>query len=476
MYSHKSFWVVITLLFGLVWLKGTTTLDPDFGSHYKTGETIIYSGIPKADPFSYTMPSFLPISHAWILDVLLFWGQNKIGFVGLAFICTLIVIATLVVSIPRELRKFSIFPLMVSLPVILSRAGVRTQIIDWLFLVVLIRLKNREYLLPFLFLIWANLHGGFVIGLVIFSIHIFCEFIQNKKIHFFLLSIFYFLLSVLITFITPYGWKMWFEVWATISDPYLKKYIVEWLPFWNTVEFGFLLLSTFIFTLGFIYREKIGLFDKFLYLFLFLTSLSSLRHTSLFILVAIPLGSLLMKNFYESAQTIPFGKDRFRQLQKIFLIIALVFSTWEVRNLDVNPKYPQGAINFLTNNLPKGNLFSEYGWGGYLIWKLPEKKVFIDGRMPSWRYDIWPFKSTAPKNESAWVFKDYMKIAYGGDYRKLFDKYNIDTVLLPKENLYQNILKNKDKSFFKLITNLEKEGWKEIYSDNVAVILQKSYN
>ena len=248
------------------------------------------------------------------------------------------------------------------------------------------------------------------------------------------------------------------------------------MPFWNTVEFGFLLLSTFIFTLGFIYREKIGLFDKFLYLFLFLTSLSSLRHTSLFILVAIPLGSLLMKNFYESAQTIPFGKDRFRQLQKIFLIIALVFSTWEVRNLDVNPKYPQGAINFLTNNLPKGNLFSEYGWGGYLIWKLPEKKVFIDGRMPSWRYDIWPFKSTAPKNESAWVFKDYMKIAYGGDYRKLFDKYNIDTVLLPKENLYQNILKNKDKSFFKLITNLEKEGWKEIYSDNVAVILQKSYN
>jgi len=35
----------------------------------------------------------------------------------------------------------------------------------------------------------------------------------------------------------------------------------------------------------------------------------------------------------------------------------------------------------------EGDMFNEYDWGGYLIWKLPEYKTFVDGRMPSWRDD-----------------------------------------------------------------------------------------
>ena len=28
----------------------------------------------------------------------------------------------------------------------------------------------------------------------------------------------------------------------------------------------------------------------------------------------------------------------------------------------------------------EGRSFSEYSWGGYLVWHLPEDKVFVDGR------------------------------------------------------------------------------------------------
>jgi DNA-directed RNA polymerase subunit RPC12/RpoP len=46
--------------------------------------------------------------------------------------------------------------------------------------------------------------------------------------------------------------------------------------------------------------------------------------------------------------------------------------------------YPKKAVVYLKNNLPQGNIFAPFGWGGYLVWHLPEKKVFISGQMPHW--------------------------------------------------------------------------------------------
>ena len=43
--------------------------------------------------------------------------------------------------------------------------------------------------------------------------------------------------------------------------------------------------------------------------------------------------------------------------------------------------YPAGAVDFLEEHRPEGNIFNTAGFGGYLIWRLyPEEKVFIDGR------------------------------------------------------------------------------------------------
>ena len=148
--------------------------------------------------------------------------------------------------------------------------------------------------------------------------------------------------------------------------------------------------------------------------------------------------------------------------------------------------YPDKAVSFLKTLPLSENLFNNYGWGGYLIWKLPERKVFIDGRMPSWR-----------QNEQ-FVFGDYVKIAEAQDgFDKILQKYNVGLVLIskPAEEKANSIKKNnpisaKFISFFKkhqqlafvlgiqlpknnLYDELIKLGWKNIYQDNVAVILEK---
>lgn len=118
--------------------------------------------------------------------------------------------------------------------------------------------------------------------------------------------------------------------------------------------------------------------------------------------------------------------------------------------LSENIFYPKKGVAYILANLPKGEVFSDYGWGGYLIWKLPQKKVFIDGRMPHW-----------PN-----ILKEFAQISTGEkDYQPVFDQYNIEAVLWPVE---------KDNKNIKLLTALRKAGWREVYRDKVSEILLKS--
>ena len=132
-----------------------------------------------------------------------------------------------------------------------------------------------------------------------------------------------------------------------------------------------------------------------------------------------------------------------------------------------------GAISYLKNNLPHNQVFSVYDWGGYLIWKFPEKKVFIDGRMPSWRWN------DNPDSESPWAMKDYLEILEGHDINKYLERYQIGTVLWPVRNIKKTgIYSFLDKKVFgknttKFIDYLKDNGWKEIYRDSISVIYQR---
>ena len=43
-------------------------------------------------------------------------------------------------------------------------------------------------------------------------------------------------------------------------------------------------------------------------------------------------------------------------------------------------KFPAAAVDWVVANHPSGNIYNTYGWGGYLIWRLPDYPVYIDGR------------------------------------------------------------------------------------------------
>ena len=100
--------ILYVVLLALFWFKGFLYLDPDFGWRLKAGEMYWNIGIPKTDPFSYTMPSFSWVDHAWATSLIFYIVYTYFGYGVLALIMAFLATTSLYIS-SRSLEK-SFFP------------------------------------------------------------------------------------------------------------------------------------------------------------------------------------------------------------------------------------------------------------------------------------------------------------------------------------------------------------------------------
>jgi len=105
---------------------------------------------------------------------------------------------------------------------------------------------------------------------------------------------------------------------------------------------------------------------------------------------------------------------------------------------------PTGAVDYIRRTGLSGPMLNEYVFGDYLIWALPEEKVFIDGRG-----DVYDWTG---------VFAEFGKWAtLAEDPQVLLEKYHIRLVLL-----------SNGAPMARVMAYLP--GWRRAYSDDVAVV------
>ena len=491
--NFKKIFFILTL--SIFWVKGILFLDPDFGWHLRLGNLILNSGIPKTDPFSYTMPSFPFIAHEWLTDVILAKLYPALGQIGLAGIYTSLALFSLIISLGKAKSSYlKTLPFILGTAILLGYSGIRHQVISWLFLALLLKIilnestwKKWRWMVPPFFIGWTNLHGSFAIGITTLFLVIFLKSWREKKL--WLEGLLVSILSLLATFINPYGPRLWWEIWLTFSDRSLRWTIAEWQPSLFFFNPSFTALLTLSAILIWRYRKKFKLEELGLYLLFLFQGISSLRHIPLWVIVSLPTTITGLSWFYQEAKLIKEGRQRFAKAYNFAIAGSLtifflqsIFSLGGAKSITEEAFYPKKAVKFLKANLPQGQIFSEYGWGGYLIWKLPEKKVFIDGRMPSWRW-----QASADK-ESNYAMKDYNELTNGRtEYIPIFQKYGVETVLWspvkPKslgeqleDKLKDALIRlgiSKKEADFDFLLQFQKEGWRQIYQDSLAVIYQK---
>jgi len=473
--------------------KGVTYLDADFGWHVRLGQYILAHGIPKTDPFSYTMPSYPFIDHEWLTNILLFPLFTQLGMVGTSAVFVVICFVAVGIQIPRKNLWLAVVPVVGALTILFPYFGVRNQVISWLFFSLLMKLLWDEKLwqrwrwtLPLIMLLWVNMHGSFLFGIVIVGLFIGTRIMRKQATA---SDIGVFLLSVGAMLLNPYGLRMLQESWVLASDENLHWRYGEWMPV--IFEKNILVYCYFIFSVGFILsiRKKVRKDTLVCLVIILAAGISSIRHLPFFIIAAIPYTTqalaFWMHTVGKQKKQILLVKQVSWGLVTVIIGVCLLSMKIEytrAATLTEEKAYPKDAVMYLREHMPQKNILSVYEWGGYLDWKLPEKKVFSDGRMPSWEL------KNPSVHESSDIFQEEEQL-YSGDISLAQEvkKYDIDTVLfyapvsekeakaaqLSSNEIFAPFFKQKKPRFLPLQDQLKQDGWKIVYQDTLAVVYKK---
>ena len=134
----------------------------------------------------------------------------------------------------------------------------------------------------------------------------------------------------------------------------------------------------------------------------------------------------------------------------ILLIVVGVIHYWPRQpRLEalVAEQYPVDAVSYLHTHRPTAPMLNFYLWGGYLNWRDPRLKMFIDSRV-----DIFEYSG---------VLKDYLDIITLNQPDALLNKYGIRYVLFPHGEALTYVLQHDP-------------NWKVLYSDEISVLLEKA--
>lgn len=488
------FWigtVVLSLLLGGFF----NFADPDYFWHYKAGEYIVGNHtVPARDLFSFSMPDFPWVNHEWLSDTILFWiednaGQRWLGVFYLVLFWTAMLVLGLM---KKRLNYFDAAVGLIGVVLLLSAVGVRQQTWSILFFVILLGILERwrdKYIwfLPPLFLIWTNVHGGFALGLLVLAFYSAVEFFKQSyggKYPKQLLVVF--LISIATTFLNPYGFRIYEEVLRTASDSFLARHISEWrsLILIPHVILRFAVFFAFMLALLPGIHQRISVPRQIFLLVLFLASLKSFKYLPYFIIAVLPVLWLATDKIMASTRR-EHLKPAFFSRQGVWLwaasvIVGLLFFKPDLIFRISYPAYPSNeAIRFLSTDGGQ-RVFNFYGWGGYLIRYAPERRYFIDGRMPSWR------------TKDVFAFGDYIDLSSCGRIDEIIDKYKLDTVIWPivsaelsisswlRSNELENLSERISEKIFGakpecgLLKELAQRGWAEKFKDSNTVILRKN--
>lgn len=485
----KWTWIVIIALGVAFFIPCFLVIDPDFGWYIATGRYILSHGIPRTDPFSYTMPSYPFISHEWLATVVLAAFLPIIRYAGIALFFSLLVTLAFTLQflcLPKIMRPFALVPITTAGVSLIAFTGIRLQGISWvlfsLLLWMIYRRTSRKghWLFPLLFLIWANLHGSFSLGIIVFGLHLLTQSPMRKSV--ILNNGALFLVSLAATCITPYGVSLWSVIWTHLTSNTNYWFIGEWQsPLFSFADLIFLpcfwIYLTFSLAVVIFYRKKLNRQPLAIYTLLLLMSLISVRNIPFWLIASLlPTAtafSYLLQDIKKlnSLPNRPKATFLFSCLLAILCVVQLL-----IDNFPFYPSaqhyYPKQAINFLKQHPTSGQIFSIYAWGGYLDWQLPQKKVFIDGRMPTWN---WKAPNTHEENN---VLQTYIDLGYGKvRFKNLARKYRINTVLLPVGQKKKKSLWLSEGLYSQREADVEEQvkmyGMKKIYQDTVAVIYQR---
>jgi len=418
--------LMIGILIGVVGMgPRLLNVDGDLGRHLTLGHFIIDRGqIPTQDLFSHTMQGQPLTPHEWLAEVAYALAYRWSGLDGVVLLCALVLVITFYLLYRLILRLtgqvllslgFCIAAMAASTLHWLARPHLFTLllVVVWLWGMEITRTGKRHPLvwMPVVMLIWANLHGAFIAGFVIWFAYgigaIWSTWLSRSSpdplpAGFFTTWLGTGILSFLFSLINPVGIHLWGTSLGYLQNSYLVGHTAEYLsPDFHQVStwpfLGMVMLSLLLLGLG---RPKLQAHWVFLVAGWTGLALMSVRNVPLYALVSAPaLASGASGWISDRATDPPYLRLERRLLRMeryllgyfwpVIMMLLIGFLLYRGANLDMMQKgnrfdpnvFPVEAVDWLADHPQDGEMFNYFPWGGYLLYRSwPEKKVFIDGQ------------------------------------------------------------------------------------------------
>jgi hypothetical protein len=422
---HVSLWIkthepsirrclLLTVFFSIpAWLcfNKTSVVDADIWWHLRTGQWIAeHHSVPFTDWFSSYGTGKFWAAYSWLFEIVVNQLFRQFGLIALVIYVYVLMLAITITFflLVRLFEKRRAQSILIAGAGVLALAQMRTPR-PWLFtilffaieLYVLVRVRRSHhyrhlfYLAP-LFTLWANLHIQFVYGLAVLGLAALegpldrlikrrtSQETTDCPVPFSKMSV-VLAACVLASFVNPYHVRIYAVILDTMRQGGLYQLISELAaPDFRSLSEWLVLALTMgaVFALG--RRPQLASFWYLLLAISVFVAFRAKRDVWMVITVAIALIPMSVN------ATVVRGADHISRAQAAAVLVACVvllpvaFALSGVSNqtlqIAVAKEYPVKACEFVEKGGFSGPLYNHFDWGGYLIWRLPNLPVSIDGR------------------------------------------------------------------------------------------------
>lgn len=393
--------VYVTPIFFALRLDQVT--DTDIWWHLRSGEWIsLHRAVPQTEPFSSVGAGQPWVAYSWLFEFSIFLLFQKFGLVGIVIYTSTMVLAT-TIAVHRVIRRlnsdFAVAAAM-TLLAMYCMARVCTPR-SWLFSVLLFALElgvlvdvrqsgrhRNLFWLPIIFLVWANVHVEFAVGLLVLGIALLEALIaarwrsvQSRFRPAWTSGIL--LASVLATLVNPYGWRIYKAGFDQATQMGVLNPIIEFsaISFRTLDDWCLLLLA--VASVALLARSRRF---EFFEVVLIAVSIFFSFHAQRDVWMLAISGSAVIASEIRGTSSNPVRLKTPALLLSgslaVFLMaIALGLKQESNAKLQIKlaRELPLKAVEAIQHQGWRGPLYNDFNWGGFLIWWL-RMPVNMDGR------------------------------------------------------------------------------------------------
>jgi hypothetical protein len=476
--------VLLATLVPMLLQKPLLNSDGDLARHLRHGRYMLeHGGLIRADPFSFTRPGAPFVGFEYGSQLLYALAERVGGLPAVAVLAGLLIGLTYAL-LTRFLLKRGVDPLLACLTVALAIAlgaghwTARPHLFSFVAVVILLDMLEGRRRRPVLacaalFVIWANLHGGFVYGWVLIGLYLVGSLGEllwsddkepwRERVRYYRTML---VTAMTVTVLNPYGLELHRHLIGFFGKPFLMDNTAEFVSpdFHEPGAKVFLGILLFIFGSLTLRRRRptlprlmvMGIGAAF--------ALISVRNIPLFGLTALPIFALHMDEVWRRLPDPGGVRGRFettatRTSSLPWALPIAVLLCWvaaaggRIGSLQLiwdrfdGTVFPVAAVAKARAEHLGGRLFSDFVWGGYVEYAWPEQKIFIDGGTDFFGED---------------VFREYASIkGLTPGWRDLLARRDISLMLLRREST--------------LAHEIARDGrWGLWYCDSLAVLLRRS--